>query len=201
MSNICTLIVAGGNGRRIGGHKADIELCGKRLIEHVLTRVEDWDLPIFVQVRSYNQVKTPGYTQILDNPDIDGPLSGIIAGLDYAKRKGFSYIISVACDMPFLPPNLVDWLLPSAQQTGRVTIASSSGRLHPLCAIWPIACLPSLKASAGRGELSLNQVSKTFGQDELSWPDTPFDPFFNINTPEDLKRAERIAVISGHTLP
>lgn len=192
MSKVCTLIVAGGEGRRIGGHKADIELCGIRLIDHVLSRAADWELPTYVQVRHRKQVQTPGYVQILDKPEIEGPLSGIIAGLHFARTEGFSHVLSVSCDMPFLPRDLVDWLLPAAKQNHKVTMACSGGVLHPICAIWPVKCLQSLESSAACGVLSLRGAAKAYGRDELDWPDKPFDPFFNINEGADLARAHEI---------
>lgn len=192
MSKLCTLVVSGGQGRRIGGHKADIKLCGTRLIDHVLHRAEDWALPTFIQVRHQAQVQTPGYVQLLDRLDIEGPLSGIVAGLHFAKGEGFSHILSVGCDMPFLPRDLVDWLWPASRQSQKITVACSGGRAHSICAIWPVECLPSLERSVAGGELSLTGASKAYGQDELEWPDKPFDPFFNINAPEDLARAHVI---------
>ena len=178
----CTMVVAGGQGRRIGGHKADIILCEDRLIDHVLVRADQWELPVFIQVRSSQQVKTPGYEQVLDDPHIGGPLSGIIAGLRYAKRQGFAYALSVGCDMPFLPRDLVDWLLPAARETGKIAMARSGETLHPICAVWPVACLSALEQSAARGDLSLKHASKSFGRVALDWPDSPIHPFFNINT-------------------
>ncbi|WP_017932514.1 molybdenum cofactor guanylyltransferase [Robiginitomaculum antarcticum] len=195
MSKICTLIVAGGQGRRIGGHKADTELCGKRLIDHTIQRAENWDLPIYIGLRRHGQVLTPGYFQILDKADIEGPLSGIIAGLAFAKKEGFSYVLTVACDMPFLPSDLVDWLLPAAQKSHKIVAANSGGRLHPICAIWPVEALETLEHCAMAGELSLNRSSKTYGREELEWPDAPYDPFFNINTARELERANAIVVL------
>ncbi len=192
MSKACTLLISGGEGRRIGGHKADIKLCGTRLIDHVLSRSYEWDLPVYLQVRRADQINAPGLTQILDDPNIEGPLSGLIAGLRFAKEHKFSHVLSIGCDMPFLPSNLLDWLWPAARKSQKIIVASSDGQLHPICAMWPVACLTSLERYAANGELSLKRASQTFGREVLDWSTMPYDPFFNINTLQDLAHAQII---------
>lgn len=192
MNKICTVIVAGGKGSRVGGHKADTQLCGMRLIDHTIRRAEHWDLPIFIGLRSHGQVLSLGYPQILDRADIEGPLSAIIASIAFAKGHGFAHVLTVACDMPFLPKDLLDWLLPAARKSDKIVAAHSGGRLHPICAIWPTKALQTLEQCALQGELSLKRASQIYGREELGWPDTPYDPFFNINTPEDLAQADQI---------
>ena len=192
MNRACTFIVAGGQGRRIGGDKADTQLCGVRLIDHVIERAKFWDLPIFIQVRSPDQVSTPDYPQVLDKPAIEGPLSGIIAGLEYAQKKDYTHILTVACDMPFLPKDLLDWLLPAAIGADKIAVAQSDGQIHPICAVWPVKALPTLKDCSANGQISLKGASRVYGREALDWPVTLYDPFFNINTAADLERAQSI---------
>ncbi len=188
-SAIAALVLAGGEGSRIGGNKPGLHLGDKRLIDFALERAVSWRIPVAVQVRSAQQVATPGFEQVLDIDDIPGPLGGVIAGLHWARGQGADHMLTLACDMPFLPDDMLERLHRVAVQGGTIAIASSGGDMHPVCAVWPVASITHLEASAANGELSLRRVSRSYGQSRVEWPDAP-DPFFNINTRDDLSVAE-----------
>lgn len=192
--DVAVIILAGGTGARIGGHKAEKLLADHRLIDITFETARQWELPIAIQLAFENQVVLPSVDQILDEPDIEGPLAGLIAGLKWAKSKNFDAIITLPCDCPFLPLDLYSKLSHAASGTPHVAIATSAGRMHPVCALWQIHHLSTLEANANAGKLSMTRSAIECGHIEVEWNasglQNGIDPFFNINTPQDLAEAE-----------
>ena len=123
-----------------------------------------------------------------------GPLAGVLAALDWAAAvvPRATHAVTISVDSPFLPTDLVARLDAARAASGReAAVASSGGRRHPVAALWPIAARESLR-SAMRDEglrrvgLFLDRLSPAV----VDWPTEPFDPFTNLNTPEDLAMAE-----------
>ncbi|MFC7290940.1 molybdenum cofactor guanylyltransferase [Hirschia litorea] len=201
------LILAGGEGARIGGRKADKLLAGSRLIDLTLQATQNWNLPTAIQLAYKDQVKLDGVPQVIDTPHIDGPLAGLIAGLKWAQKKQFEALLTLPCDCPFLPSDLYTNLRQATANTPHVAIASSKGRLHPVCALWQPHHLKILEANAATGKLSLTRSAIECGHIEVEWKTEPtnssaesppnIDPFFNINTEQDLAQAEAYLASRG----
>lgn len=123
-----------------------------------------------------------------------GPLAGILTGMLWAKRQQRRFLISVATDAPFLPKNLVRSLHEHRQQTGAdIVCAASGGRHHPTIALWPVELAEKLDHALRHENIrKIDQWTARFRCEARSWPNTPWDPFFNINRTEDLAQAEAI---------
>jgi molybdopterin-guanine dinucleotide biosynthesis protein A len=72
--------------------------------------------------------------------------------------------------------------------------ATSGGHLHPTATLWPIKALASISESlkSGQGQRVTDWV-RSLNSHTVEWQTTPIDPFFNINTPDDVREAERLA--------
>lgn len=123
-----------------------------------------------------------------------GPLAGIAGGLNWLANNADpdAILISVSNDVPFLPVDLVDRLLQHGIDCP--AIAVSGGRRHPTIAAWPQSCREPMLAALGKNQLSANTfasaqhaIEVVFPLDETFIP--PLDPFFNVNTPEDVEQA------------
>ena len=167
------VILAGGAGRRIGGGKPQRLLAGETLLERALQRARTWSDEVLVAAREGGD--------IADDPAIEGPLGGVAAAL----RPGGD-LLTIPCDMPFLPDDLPARLTSEAP----VTVAASGGRLHPVCALWKTGAREALPAYLATGRRSLTGLAEKAGYQVVDWPIEPFDPFFNINDAADLARAE-----------
>jgi len=106
-------------------------------------------------------------------------------------------VVSVSGDAPFLPRDLVARLQAALEPDDtRVALAASGDRHHYTVALWPVALRHDLRATlTERGERRVGAFIERHGSVALSWPTEPFDPFLNVNTPDDLARAE--AILSG----
>lgn len=183
-------ILAGGVGRRIGGDKPRRLLGGARLMDHAMTHASCTAAPCILVARSPEQVDGFAGTVVLDAPGIEGPLAGLLSALSWAAETGADRVMTMPCDMPFLPGDLHHRLEQALTPNLGVAVAASDGRLHPVCALWRTTAVPMLVRRAGEGRLSLRGLSEAVGCAVVDWPVEGGDPFININTAEDLAAAE-----------
>lgn len=198
-AGVVGLILAGGLGRRMGGiDKAAVILAGATLMERVARRLApQCDGLVINASGDPARFAALGHPVVPDDlPGHLGPLAGLVAGLDWiaAHRPSTALVASVAVDTPFLPRDLVDGLWRARAAAGAdLACAASCGRRHPVVALWPTGLRHRLREIvAGPGTRSVGAVLSAGSLVEAQWPAVPFDPFLNINRPEDLEAAERI---------
>jgi molybdopterin-guanine dinucleotide biosynthesis protein A len=130
-------------------------------------------------------------------PDFAGPLAGILAGLDWAAANApnAAWLASAPGDCPFLPKDLVARLHDARVKADTPLACARSGEWrHPVVGLWPVQLRNDLRqALTGEGLHKIELWTARHGVAIAEWPDTPVDPFFNVNTPEDAARAEAIA--------
>ncbi len=131
-----------------------------------------------------------------------GPLAGLLAGLDWAAAvvAEATHAVTVAVDSPFLPEDFVARLLAARDAGGaEAAVASSGGRRHPVAALWPVRARHALRAAMlGEGLRRVGLFLDRFRPAVADWPTAPFDPFLNLNTPEDLAAAEAVRATLLH---
>lgn len=189
---IAVVILAGGEGRRIGGGKPLRMLAGKSLLDHALALARQWSTLIGISVRDATSAVHSTGAPFLPDTVGSGPIAGIASALAFGRAQGVGLVLTIPCDTPFLPPDMFDRLAAALVPSAGSAIAASGGRLHPSCGLWRVeadAALPAFLAS-GRG--SLNGFAETLGAVTVEWPVAPFDPFFNINSETDLAMAETL---------
>lgn len=189
--DIAVAILAGGEGSRIGGGKPLIELAGKTLVERAHDHARSWATSISVVLRSPGQLGLVQLPSIIDAVGMEGPLAGLAAALTWTASSGVGRLLAIPCDMPFLPDDLPQRLGAGIGEC-RAALASSGGRLHPVCSLWKSEAVEQLADYARTGKNSLNGFARHVGFVEVEWPATPGDPFFNINSQADLVTAEQI---------
>lgn len=181
------VILAGGEGSRMGGNKPLRRLGGETLLGRALKRARGWSEDVRIALRSADQVGEFSVPVLLDDPDIWGPLAGLTSGLRAAQETGRASVLTMPCDMPFLPENLPARL--SASMSGRsAALASSGGQLHPVCGLWSTAVLADVACYLAAGRRSLKGLAETVGYAAVDWPE---QLLANVNTPEELAAAER----------
>jgi molybdopterin-guanine dinucleotide biosynthesis protein A len=194
------MVLAGGLARRMGGgDKARIRIGGKTILARVLARLTPQCSSVILNANGDPaRFADTGLPVVPDTvPDFAGPLAGILAGLDWAAAHApeIADVVSVPGDCPFLPRDLVPRLL-AARQSARLPLACArSGEWrHPVVGLWPVALRDDLRKALVDEDLrKIEAWTARHGVAIADWPDTPIDPFFNINTPEDAAQAEHIA--------
>lgn len=194
------VILAGGLGRRMGGaDKVRIRIGGAAILERVLTRLRPQCARLILNANTGAAgFADAGVPVVADSvPDFPGPLAGILAGLDFAAAQtpAVAWIVSAPSDCPFLPRDLVP-RLHQARRDADATLAcaASGGRAHPVIALWPAALRGDLRrALTEEGARKVGAWSARYKGGVAEWPVAPVDPFFNVNTPDDITEAERLA--------
>jgi len=194
------LVLAGGQSRRMGGGDKPLRLlAGRPLLAHIVERVAPQVRRLVLNANGDPaRFGDTGLPVVADDvPDFAGPLAGILAGLDWAATHApdIGFIASVPGDCPFLPRDLVA-RLHAARRGGGVPLACArSGEWrHPVVGVWPVALRADLRQALTKDELRKIELwTARHGVALADWPAEPVDPFFNVNTPEDVAAAERIA--------
>jgi molybdenum cofactor guanylyltransferase len=204
--NICGLLLAGGQSRRMGGgDKCLLDIGGKTLLRRIADTAAPQVGPLVLNTNSnpdlFREYGLPIAPDVVDG--FAGPLAGVLTGLEWAlvNARDCDWVASFACDAPFAPADLVARLMDAVMREGAdMACASSGGRDHPVFALWPVRLAADLRSAVVDEELRKVDVWTArytlacvdFGTD--SGP-AGGDPFFNINRPEDLDTAA--ALLAG----
>lgn len=191
MNPIAVVILAGGEGRRMGGNKPLRRLGGQTLIDCALDQARGWSPLVAVAVRRLGQLGQEGCQEILDDEG-EGPLAGVAAALGFAAEQGANAVLTIPCDMPLLPADLAARLGEALVSGVDAAIATSGGDLHPDCGLWRTTARQALVAYRASGESSLRGFAAHLGCVTVDWPVAPYNPFLNLNRPEELAAAEAV---------
>ena len=187
---ISAIILAGGRATRMNGVDKGLVLLQKKpLIAHVIARLQPQVDEIFINAnREIVQYEAFGLPVLQDeNADYIGPLAGFSLGLQHAKHD---YILTVPCDSPLLPLDLVERLYNGmAASRMDIAVASSDENVHPVFCLMKKSVLPSLLAYIESGERKVSTWQKSLQYIEVDFSDCD-DAFTNLNTFEDLAALE-----------
>ena len=185
------VILAGGEGSRIGGDKPLRLLGGAKLIDRAIEQARSFAGVVAVAVRDDAQIGEGDIRIVRDEPGIGGPIAGLVSALHFAHDEDADSLLTIPADTPFLPSDLADRL--AAVLPGKLAaIASSGGHEHPVCGLWSTDAIEYLPDYLSSGRRSLKGFASAVGYSVVDWPVEPSDPFFNINTLDDLAEAERL---------
>ncbi len=204
------VILAGGLATRMGGgDKGLLEIGGQSLLSHVIERlspqVDHLALNANGDPKRFADLNLPVLPDTIEG--FAGPLAGVLTGLDWAAEQGADSIVTAAADTPFFPRDLVDRLTATAQgqthplvlattpRTGEEALKSGGGKRvnrHPTFGLWPVALRDDLRAALNDGLRKVVLWTDQHNGREALFPADPFDPFFNVNTPDDLALARKL---------
>lgn len=198
--SILGLVLAGGLARRMGGgDKARIRIGGKTILERVLARLAPQCGSMILNANGDPaRFGDTGLPVVPDTvPGFAGPLAGILAGLDWAAANApqVTDVVSVPGDCPFLPPDLIPRLEQARKAADLPLACARSGDWrHPVIGLWPVGLRGDLRTALVEDDLrKIEAWTARHGVAIADWPAVPFDPFFNVNTPEDAAEAQHIA--------
>lgn len=195
------VILAGGRSQRMGADKARLLIGGKPLLERAVLRLR----PQTDRIAINSNTRPPGLPGLDGIPVLTdtveghrGPLAGILTAMRHAAslEGAPTHVVTVAVDSPFFPPDLIARLSASVAP-GTIVTAAVQGRSHPVFGLWPVSLAGALEDWIGDSDLSVRGFLARHPHIETSFPalmlgGAVFDPFFNVNTPEDFERAQAI---------
>jgi len=195
MRPLSAVVLAGGEGQRMGANKALLEIDGQPLLNWVLARLQRLSDDVIVVARETAIWGHPPARLVSDAYPGQGPLVGLHAGLHAARHPA---ALAVACDMPFLDLRLLRYMIVVGKAHDAV-VPRLSGLTEPLHAIYRVEpCLRAIETVLDAGS---RKMTSFLGCVEVRYVEEHeidlFDPdhlsFFNVNTPEDLQRGEALA--------
>lgn len=192
------VVQAGGKSTRMGGHpKALIELGGRRIVERVLAALAPAVDEILIVTNTPELYAFLGLPMVGDVYPDRGSLGGIYSGL----RSAAETALTVACDMPFLHPEVVR-LVASRAGEGDVVIPRVGNQLETMHAAYGTACLPHIEKRLLAGQLRIVDFFADVRVVEIAEADVarfrdPAVAFMNVNTPDELERARGLAAELG----
>jgi molybdopterin-guanine dinucleotide biosynthesis protein A len=195
-------ILAGGQSRRMGGvEKSLLDLAGRPMIAHVAQRLSPQVAATVIcangdpsRFEFLGLAVVPDPAGLVSGPH-SGPLAGLLAAIRWARTNApaCSAIATAAADTPFLPLDLVPRLAQASPSAATVALARSAGRVHPVFGLWPVALEEDLSAFLAAGEGKVMAFASRIGCVAVEFKAEPDDPFFNVNTGEDLDHARKRA--------
>ncbi len=194
---IAGIVLAGGLSRRMEGReKSLMPICGKSSLERVVERFEPQVEKLAINANGdASRFAGLGLPVLADTVEGNvGPLAGVLTGMAWAAREGYSHVASVATDTPFFPTDFVSRLAEKLTDND-IAMAFSNGRIHPVFGIWPVALAEPLRAFlVDEDKRKILGFAQRYPLAEVDFStdgsDENHDPFFNINTPEDLREAD-----------
>ena len=189
------VILAGGQSSRFGSNKAFAPFRGTRLIDHLITLIEHQSAgPIAINAPTgagFDEISQPLIAdQLTGNL---GPLAGLHAAMSWAKEAGHAAVLTTPVDTPVLPPAFVERLV----ATGAPAIAKCNNRLQYVHGLWPTALTEQLESAIERGLRSARDWASECKAATCEFHERAgLDPFFNVNTPDDLRTLENAQPVS-----
>lgn len=194
------VLLAGGRNTRYGAPKALAEVGGRTILERGLAAleaaVEDEAVIVANDPEPYRHAGRALRPDL--RPD-SGVLGGILTAVAWARELGREAALVLACDMPFVPAPLLRRLVRKAPRDGLAVPASEGPRgLEPLCAAYGVGCAEAIEAALDRGDRAIISFFSDVEVHELPLEEVRrFGPadriFFNVNRPDERRRADRLA--------
>jgi molybdopterin-guanine dinucleotide biosynthesis protein A len=182
-----------------GGDKALLRIGSATILDRVIERLKPHCIGLIINANGdparFAQFALPVVPDSVEG--FAGPLAGILAGLDWVAEQHpqVPWVASVPGDCPFLPRDLVPRLHAAREAAGAPLACAQSGDWrHPVVGLWQVGLRHDLRRALVAEDMRKIEVwTARHGVALAAWPDKPVDPFFNVNTPEDLAEASRIA--------
>ena len=188
---IAALVLAGGAARRMGGQdKPLLQVGGVAMLARIIATLQADGHATAISANGDPARLAAFALPVLPDGEFqgEGPLAGVLAGLDWAATLGMDALLTVPGDTPFVPAGLAAAFAPPT------ACAVSNGRAHHLVALWPLACRDGLRrVLSGPGRRDIAHFARGIGMRQVDFAVAKCDPFLNVNTPEDLAMARAIA--------
>ena len=198
--NILGAILAGGQSKRMGKDKLFLEFNNKKLIEHTIDKVKKYLKKVII-ITNQNNEFFPKNNLMTVKDCIEGqlgPLVGILTAMKWAKEKSpnYSWVASFPCDTPFFPENIISKFIEESKKNESLMLcASSHGRKHNIFGLWSLDLYDKLYDDLVNNKVrKVQDWTKANNIKNLEFEFKDYDPFFNINTADDLEYAKKLSL-------
>lgn len=192
------LVLAGGLSTRMGGgDKTLLTLDQKPILQHVIDRLTPQVNSLLINAngdpKRFAHIKAPIIADTVGH--YAGPLAGILAGLEWMIEHSpdTNWMVSIAADTPFFPLQLVAALMDAVKQdNSQLAVARSHGFCHPVIGLWSTAIAPALRHALTVEHIhKVDRFTQRYSLSIVDFNNEAIDPFFNINSPDELVQAQQ----------
>ena len=195
-NNVLGVVLAGGKSQRFGEDKSQVKLGDKILIDYILSEIiDEFNEVLVVSNNSINFRKSKKISLIQDFKKDLGPLGGVLTAMKWVKdnNKDYQWISTFPVDTPFFKNQILkDFLKNINQEEDKLFFIKSNNTRHNIFGIWSIDLIDKLEEDLDKGERKVEVWANSIGVKNIEMEFDNKDPFFNINTKEDLKKAIEI---------
>ena len=196
-NNILAVVLAGGKSKRFGEDKNTVKLGSKTLLEHVLFKITNkFEEIVIVSSHPLEIKKTKNITIIPDCLYDLGPLAGVLSSMKWIKenKKSYQWIATFPSDTPFFDPSIIEeYKKKTKLKESSLFFVRSNEKRHNIFGLWSIDLLETLEDDLIKNNYrKVEEWANKIGVKTIDIKIENYDPFFNINTKEDLKIAQNI---------
>ena len=196
INNILPVVLAGGKAKRFGSNKLQAQLGDKVLIDYILYEIlEQFKELLIVANEPINHLQSDKISIIEDYKKDQGPLGGVFSAMKWVKenKKEYKWISTFPSDTPFFTINIFNQFLDQVdEKKSELFFMNSNQKRHNIFGLWSIDLIDKLEIDLENGARKVEKWANNIGLQTINMSFEKKDPFFNINTKEDLKKAEKI---------
>ena len=196
-NNILGVVLAGGQSKRFGADKSQVNLEGKILINYILSEIVDVFNEILIVANSNIEfMQSKKISRIEDFQKDLGPLGGVLSAMKWIKQnnKNYQWISTFPSDTPFFKKELLEDFYEKINfNESKLFFIKSNNTRHNIFGLWSLELLNQLEEDLiKKGERKVELWANSIGVKNIDMQFKNNDPFFNINTKEDLENAKKI---------
>ena len=192
-NNILGVVLAGGKSQRFGEDKSQVKLGDKLLIDYILSEIIDEFNEILLVSNNLIKFKYSKKISLIKDFKKDlGPLGGVLTAMKWAKdnNKNYQWISTFPADTPFFKNQILkDFLKNINLNESKLFFIKSNNTRHNIFGLWSIDLMDKLEEDLNKGERKVEIWANSIGVKSINMEFENEDPFFNINTKDDLKKA------------
>ena len=192
-NNILGTVLAGGKSQRFGADKSQVKLGNKLLIDYILSEIiDEFNEVLVVSNNQINFESSEKISLIKDFKQDLGPLGGVLTAMKWIKdkNKNYQWISTFPADTPFFKNEILKEFLKSINQDdGKLFFIKSNNTRHNIFGLWSVDLMDRLEKDLDKGERKVEVWANSIGVKNINMNFENEDPFFNINTKEDLEKA------------
>ena len=195
-NNILGTVLAGGKSQRFGEDKSQVKLDGKLLIDYILNEIiSEFKEILIVSNNQINFKHSDTISMISDLKKDQGPLGGVLSAMKWVKEsnKDYKWISTFPVDTPFFKKEILQNFLSEINlEEGKLFFIKSNNTRHNIFGVWSIDLMDKLEEDLNNGERKVELWANSVGVKVIDMEFLNEDPFFNINSKEDLEKARKI---------
>ena len=195
-NNILPVVLAGGKAKRFGGNKSQAKLRDKMLIDYILSEIlEQFNEVLIVANDPINHLSSNKILKIEDCKKNLGPLGGVLSAMKWVKEnnKNYQWISTFPSDTPFFKIKIFNNFLSKInERESELFFMNSNEKRHNIFGLWSVDLIDQLEKDLENGLRKVEKWADNIGVKTINMSFEKEDPFFNINTKEDLEKAKQI---------